>query len=94
MYSEFADQKLIFNVLLICRGVVVILHGLNEHWFVCYNTDYLMHFFMFFQLLLTSVHFFDSGRYGDFAKKLNAIGLKVYGMDWIGKWKTLDGKFV
>ncbi|KAH6803291.1 alpha/beta-Hydrolases superfamily protein [Perilla frutescens var. frutescens] len=38
------------------RGVVVILHGLNEH----------------------------SGRYNDFAKKLNANGLKVYGMDWIG----------
>ncbi|KAF6168655.1 hypothetical protein GIB67_005267 [Kingdonia uniflora] len=25
-----------------------------------------------------------SGRYTDFAKKLNATGLKVYGMDWIG----------
>ncbi|XP_009783533.1 uncharacterized protein LOC107794937 isoform X4 [Nicotiana tabacum] len=38
------------------RGLVFILHGLNEH----------------------------SGRYNDFAKKLNASGLKVYGMDWIG----------
>ncbi|KAL0429653.1 UNVERIFIED_CONTAM: Monoacylglycerol lipase [Sesamum radiatum] len=38
------------------RGVVVLLHGLNEH----------------------------SGRYSDFAKKLNANGIKVYGMDWIG----------
>ncbi|GFP96518.1 monoglyceride lipase [Phtheirospermum japonicum] len=38
------------------RGVVVLLHGLNEH----------------------------SGRYNDFAKKLNANGFKVYGMDWIG----------
>ncbi|KAK6153887.1 hypothetical protein DH2020_013526 [Rehmannia glutinosa] len=38
------------------RGVVVLLHGLNEH----------------------------SGRYSDFAKKLNANGFKVYGMDWIG----------
>ncbi|XP_075096639.1 uncharacterized protein LOC107794937 isoform X2 [Nicotiana tabacum] len=37
------------------RGLVFILHGLNEH----------------------------SGRYNDFAKKLNASGLKVYGMDWI-----------
>ncbi|KAK4414091.1 Monoacylglycerol lipase [Sesamum alatum] len=37
-------------------GVVVLLHGLNEH----------------------------SGRYSDFAKKLNAKGFKVYGMDWIG----------
>ena len=26
-----------------------------------------------------------SGRYSDFAKKLNANGYKVYGMDWIGK---------
>ncbi|KAL8474467.1 hypothetical protein ACS0TY_031072 [Phlomoides rotata] len=38
------------------RGVVVLLHGLNEH----------------------------SGRYNDFAKKLNANGFKVCGMDWIG----------
>ncbi|KAK4410722.1 Monoacylglycerol lipase [Sesamum angolense] len=38
------------------RGVVVLLHGLNEH----------------------------SGRYSVFAKKLNANGIKVYGMDWIG----------
>ncbi|XP_011047798.1 PREDICTED: monoglyceride lipase-like [Populus euphratica] len=38
------------------RGLVVLLHGLNEH----------------------------SGRYSDFAKKLNANGFKVYGMDWIG----------
>ncbi|KAG8388141.1 hypothetical protein BUALT_Bualt02G0095000 [Buddleja alternifolia] len=38
------------------RGIVVLLHGLNEH----------------------------SGRYSDFAKKLNANGFKVYGMDWIG----------
>ncbi|VVA95154.1 unnamed protein product [Arabis nemorensis] len=38
------------------RGVIVLLHGLNEH----------------------------SGRYSDFAKKLNANGFKVYGIDWIG----------
>ncbi|XP_068660264.1 uncharacterized protein [Aristolochia californica] len=38
------------------RGLVVLLHGLNEH----------------------------SGRYDNFAKKLNANGYKVYGMDWIG----------
>ncbi|KAK4395533.1 Purple acid phosphatase 17 [Sesamum angolense] len=38
------------------RGMVVLLHGLNEH----------------------------SGRYNAFAKKLNANGFKVYGMDWIG----------
>ncbi|KAL6497291.1 hypothetical protein OROGR_029220 [Orobanche gracilis] len=38
------------------RGVLLLLHGLNEH----------------------------SGRYNDFAKKLNANGFKVYGMDWIG----------
>ncbi|KAL3617611.1 hypothetical protein CASFOL_037932 [Castilleja foliolosa] len=38
------------------RGVIVLLHGLNEH----------------------------SGRYNDFAKKLNANGFKVYGLDWIG----------
>ncbi|EPS73873.1 hypothetical protein M569_00882 [Genlisea aurea] len=38
------------------RGLVIILHGLNEH----------------------------SGRYNDFAMKLNANGFKVYGMDWIG----------
>ncbi|KAK4742884.1 hypothetical protein SAY87_000885 [Trapa incisa] len=38
------------------RGVVVLLHGLNEH----------------------------SGRYSDFAKKLNGNGFKVYGEDWIG----------
>ncbi|KAJ6340476.1 hypothetical protein OIU77_008271 [Salix suchowensis] len=38
------------------RGLVVLMHGLNEH----------------------------SGRYSDFAKKLNANGFKVYGMDWIG----------
>ncbi|KAL0415571.1 UNVERIFIED_CONTAM: Monoglyceride lipase [Sesamum latifolium] len=38
------------------RGMVVLLHGLNEH----------------------------SGRYNVFAKKLNANGFKVYGMDWIG----------
>ncbi|KAI4365803.1 hypothetical protein MLD38_021760 [Melastoma candidum] len=43
------------------RGVVVLLHGLNEH----------------------------SARYSDFAKKLNANGFKVYGMDWIGKIKLL-----
>ncbi|XP_057967007.1 uncharacterized protein LOC131157125 [Malania oleifera] len=44
------------------RGLVVLLHGLNEH----------------------------SGRYSDFAKKLNANGYKVYGMDWIGHGGT-DG---
>jgi acylglycerol lipase len=44
------------------RGLVVVLHGLNEH----------------------------SGRYNDFAKKLNANGFKVYGMDWIGHGGT-DG---
>ncbi|KNA21445.1 hypothetical protein SOVF_043040 isoform B [Spinacia oleracea] len=38
------------------RGLVLLLHGLNEH----------------------------SGRYSDFAKQLNGIGIKVYGMDWIG----------
>lgn len=38
------------------RGVIVLLHGLNEH----------------------------SGRYSDFAKKLNANGFKVIGIDWIG----------
>ncbi|XP_075480676.1 uncharacterized protein LOC142521351 [Primulina tabacum] len=38
------------------RGLVVLLHGLNEH----------------------------SGRYSDFARKLNANGFKVHGMDWIG----------
>ncbi|EXC02514.1 hypothetical protein L484_004295 [Morus notabilis] len=38
------------------RGLVVLLHGLNEH----------------------------SGRYSDFAKRLNANGYKVYGIDWIG----------
>lgn len=38
------------------RGLVILLHGLNEH----------------------------SGRYSDFAKRLNANGFKVYGMDWIG----------
>ncbi|KAL9660877.1 hypothetical protein QQ045_025696 [Rhodiola kirilowii] len=38
------------------RGVVIILHGLNEH----------------------------SGRYSDFAQKLNANGYKVFAMDWIG----------
>ncbi|KAK8521453.1 hypothetical protein V6N12_005356 [Hibiscus sabdariffa] len=38
------------------RGVVFIMHGLNEH----------------------------SSRYNDFAKRLNANGFKVYGMDWIG----------
>ncbi|XP_074308129.1 uncharacterized protein LOC141643009 [Silene latifolia] len=38
------------------RGLVLLLHGLNEH----------------------------SGRYSDFAKLLNGIGFKVYGMDWIG----------
>uniref|UniRef100_A0A1S4BJ11 Serine aminopeptidase S33 domain-containing protein n=2 Tax=Nicotiana TaxID=4085 RepID=A0A1S4BJ11_TOBAC len=39
------------------RGLVFLLHGLNEH----------------------------SGRYDDFAKKLNANGYKVYGIDWTGK---------
>ncbi|KAL0441845.1 UNVERIFIED_CONTAM: hypothetical protein Sradi_0123400 [Sesamum radiatum] len=39
------------------KGMVVLLHGLNEH----------------------------SGRYNAFAKKLNANGFKVYGMDWIGE---------
>lgn len=38
------------------RGLVILLHGLNEH----------------------------SGRYSNFAKKLNANGFNVYGMDWIG----------
>lgn len=31
--------------------------------------------------------FHNSGRYNDFAKQLNANGLKVYGMDWIGELK-------
>ncbi|KAK8692656.1 hypothetical protein V6N13_070263 [Hibiscus sabdariffa] len=38
------------------RGLVVLLHGLNEH----------------------------SGRYTSFAKRLNANGFKVFGMDWVG----------
>ncbi|KAB2054955.1 hypothetical protein ES319_A11G002300v1 [Gossypium barbadense] len=44
------------------RGLVVLLHGLNEH----------------------------SGRYTSFAKRLNANGFKVYGMDWVGHGGT-DG---
>ncbi|MBA0831025.1 hypothetical protein Goarm_015516, partial [Gossypium armourianum] len=51
-------------MLFVClsRGLVVLLHGLNEH----------------------------SGRYTSFAKRLNANGFKVYGMDWVGHGGT-DG---
>ncbi|KAK6123779.1 hypothetical protein DH2020_042476 [Rehmannia glutinosa] len=64
---EMAGTTLIFQIIktYMCSsfiekvadwGLVVLLHGLNEH----------------------------SGRYNEFAKKLNANGFKVYGMDWIG----------
>lgn len=29
---------------------------------------------------------FYSGWYNEFVKQLNGIGIKVYGMDWIGKF--------
>lgn len=88
MCAEIEDQMLIIVDFIMCRGVVVILHGLNEHRFVRYI--YRMQFYLLIFYLLTSLHFFNSGRYGDFAKKLNANGLKVYGMDWIGKWTTFE----
>ncbi|KAK4767079.1 hypothetical protein SAY86_014829 [Trapa natans] len=53
-HTLFTQSWTLVNVKI--RGLVVLLHGLNEH----------------------------SGRYSDFAKKLNAKGFKVYGMDWIG----------
>lgn len=39
IYAKFPDQKLTLNILFMFRGVVVILHGLNEHRFVCYNKE-------------------------------------------------------
>ncbi|KAJ6373742.1 hypothetical protein OIU78_029431 [Salix suchowensis] len=53
---EYLDALFSLSVDGISRGLVVLMHGLNEH----------------------------SCRYSDFAKKLNANGFKVYGMDWIG----------
>ena len=41
-----------------------------------------------FDYYLTITFFTNSGRYSDFAKKLNANGFKVYGMDWIGKFES------
>jgi acylglycerol lipase len=70
------------------RGLIVLLHGLNEHRF---EPSYAPFEFILISLalgILTLVYFFqnfDSGRYSDFAKQLNANGFKVYGIDWIGK---------
>lgn len=49
---------------------------------VIFNFDSIVHYF------LSTLHssLCNSGRYNDFAKKLNANGYKVYGMDWIGKF--------
>lgn len=74
---------------LLCRGLVVLLHGLNEHRYKIYfllskvpvevNSLHLKNCLW--------IHFIlNSGRYNDFAKQLNANGYKVYGMDWTGKW--------
>jgi hypothetical protein len=43
---------------------------------------------LLFNYYLTIPFFTNSGRYSDFAKKLNANGFKVYGMDWIGKFES------
>ncbi|KAL2539657.1 alpha/beta-Hydrolases superfamily protein [Abeliophyllum distichum] len=80
------------------RGLVLLMHGLNEHRFVCKmhifisDSDALwVHFFFwlfFFFSIFLSLHtyflFHNSGRYSDFAKQLNGYGIKVYAMDWIG----------
>ncbi|KAF9671252.1 hypothetical protein SADUNF_Sadunf12G0028100 [Salix dunnii] len=69
------------------RGLVVLMHGLNEHRFVYVpNGPFGTHFLLIllFDYYLTIPFFTNSGRYNDFAKELNANGFKVYGMDWIG----------
>lgn len=68
------------------RGVTVLLHGLNETQ-VCSPIPILLHL-NDPSWAYTQGNFvlpFDSGRYSNFAKKLNANGFKVYGIDWIGK---------
>ncbi|KAG9146399.1 hypothetical protein Leryth_020114 [Lithospermum erythrorhizon] len=67
------------------RGLVVILHGLNEHRLVVVS-HYLtaMGFATIFLVCLTRVSFYHSGRYKYLAKQLNGNGLKAYAMDWIG----------
>lgn len=70
-----------------CRGVIVLLHGLNEHRFVmcflkhiCIKLSYNFFYNILCMLLLCS------GRYSNFAKQLNANGFKVIGIDWIGEF--------
>ena len=77
-----------------CRGLVVLMHGLNEHRFVYVpNGPFGSHFLLIllFDYYITIPLFTNSGRYNDFAKELNANGFKVYGMDWIGKFEILHG---
>lgn len=83
-----------------CRGLVVLLHGLNEHRSVIFYSillgliDFYFNLIFIFKISLPALNahicFSNSGRYDVFAKKLNANGFKVYGMDWIGELKLLN----
>jgi len=87
-FQSFSCLVSYFFSICSCRGLIVLLHGLNEHRF---EPSYAPFEFILISLalgILTLVYFFqnfDSGRYSDFAKQLNANGFKVYGIDWIGK---------
>ncbi|KAJ9141586.1 hypothetical protein P3X46_032105 [Hevea brasiliensis] len=50
----------------------------------CHNQCLLTSVAMILGLNEHSFIIYNSGRYSDFAKQLNAHGFKVYGMDWIG----------
>lgn len=64
------------------RGLVILMHGLNEHRYLptCFLFPLIPISFTFYSSI-----FSHSGRYTHFAKHLNANGFKVYGMDWLGK---------
>lgn len=75
----------------IFRGILIIIHGLNEHRFFSLPLLHVLfsvsipwndHSWVGWHLQL--LHFFFSGRYSNFAKQLISCNFGVYAMDWIG----------
>ena len=76
-----------------CRALVVVMHGLNEHrWEPFLFVPVAFEIMIWLCWLVAdgwpwpSLDWCGSGRYDHLARRLNEIGIKVYGMDWTGEW--------